>query len=297
MKPSRIRDLERQRIENLRRAGLCGMALIHEALLTRGFLVEADQEGEWLSRGSHPLDARTLEEMLAVEMLGAGARRMARLSLQPGAMPQVVARQILRIPENGGMTAAGPNCNRRMQPTWSWYRRIHFGAKLAVGPGRPGFDENRWGALDTGVALLVKTLPLLRVITYLSCDGHGRAPARVWLWTKWDGLWLQVLLKQRPPRDAIWTAHFEEESRHERDETQKSIGGSFLEIAPPESRFDDTGLSAMLESIRTFARSLLSDEVAADCGARRRRAFEIVGDSLQPSDEQWKAACEQALGL
>ena len=74
---------------------------------------------------------------------------------------------------------------------WEQYCAMVWGAKLAVCPLAGGGH----GALDTGVALLVKTLPLARVATASSCDGHALGPAVIDFFYPWDAQWCRAIFE------------------------------------------------------------------------------------------------------
>jgi len=78
---------------------------------------------------------------------------------------RAMARHILRagLPSLNGMTARDDFTppGLRFKSDWHLFRKARWGPRI---PTR---------VLEPGTALLVKTLPLLKVWTWLSCDGHG----------------------------------------------------------------------------------------------------------------------------
>jgi hypothetical protein len=124
---------------------------------------------------------------------------MASIRLIGGATePMAVAEAIVSLPENKGrMTSAGiaPDFHGRFYATWSTYRDMVWGAKR---PTCPMTENDRgatrvYNALDLGIALFVKALPLARVATIISCDGHGTRAAAVEFAFDWDAAWCSAV--------------------------------------------------------------------------------------------------------
>ena len=120
-----------------------------------------------------------------------------------------------------------------------------------------------YNALDLGVALLVKVLPLARVATNAwSCDGHGRGPATIRFRFDWDAPWgkavFGVLAEATPKNTWKWN----------RD----------LHVAP-QGEYCDTAVLGMLNDIQHFARRLLNQSTIDKIGRARARTLEVFGDS------------------
>jgi hypothetical protein len=125
------------------------------------------------------------------------------------------------------------------------------------------YDSIPSGALDLGVALLVKTLPLARIATSYSCDGHGEREAFVWLAFDWDDLWGEAVFKaivgDTPNSIWVWSDRK-------------------LSIAP-RGGYGDTELFGMLSDIQRFARSLLHQPTIDKIGRARTRTLGEFGKS------------------
>jgi hypothetical protein len=302
-------DGDRQRIRAIEQARLLSLSetcspdeLVKEALLTRGFLATLDHRGLILAEGSHENDARVLEdiEQLAIMPIGATsfsvsvsvrdperARTAApnpQLKFFEHTIPKpnhssttgdayAIAKRIVGIADNRGMTTVGVGTFTR--DTWGSYRRMRYGARIAV-RGKSS------GSLDLGIALLVKALPLARVGTHMSCDGHGRVPARIWFWTRWDAFWFEAILGRFPPEPGARWSIIDEGSH------------PVLSIAPDGDIANDQALAAMLGSIRSFARAFLDTERTKLLGARRQSVLNKFGER-EPSEDEWRTACKNAL--
>lgn len=227
-----------------------GDELVHEALLRRGFIVTRGDGCSHLAPGFHPSDLELLSRILLAEPHARGPRLRA-----PAGNARRCATQIMSIPEHRhGWIAL------RVHRSWARYRAMRWGHHVSVGP-----DRNVHGGLDIGVALLVKALPLARVMTVSSCDGHGRGdgPAHVMFASCWDGAWFRAVF------DAIG-GDFEGcdwRSDHES-----------LEIRPADHR--DT--ANMLDGIHAFALRLLDRELIDRIGAARARLLRALGDEPPP---------------
>jgi hypothetical protein len=267
----RIRKIEQARLRSL--WGTCrGAELVKEALLTRGFLTTLDQRGLMLAEGSHVQDGRMLER---IPDLFIRPGRWSSCSISVGsAHARAIARRIIDIPDGKGFTSTG--VGPFISASWRAYRKMRYGALLAIA-------DQYSGSLDLGVALLVKALPLARVGTHMSCDGHGLKPARIWFWTRWDAFWFEAILGRFPPGPgARWSITF---------------GGwphGALSIEPDGDIANNQALAAMLGSIRSFARGLLDTERAQFFGNRRQGVMDMFGER-EPDDEEWRQACVGAM--
>lgn len=252
--------------EWLLQSGLVGDELLLEGLLRRGFLAYRDDQGVWLGTGSHPedLDVLRLVAGLNVEPVPGHTDRMARVKLQSAGVTAIdVAIRIVAIPENRGFIGIGDMPFNSWRNTWVAYRDMVWGNKVATCPTRL-IRERPLGyiALDLGVALLVKVLPLARVATNAySCDGHGRGPAKVLFRFDWDAPWgaavFDVLGGATPNSTWIW--------------------GTELNVAPQRG-FGDAEVLGMLNDIQHFARRLLNQSIIDKIGLARVRTLEAFGN-------------------
>ena len=254
----------------LLQSGLVGDELVLEALLRRGFLAFRDDQGVWLGTGSHPEDLHVLSLAvgLAVESISGYPDRMARVNWQSSGMTAIdVAIRIVALPENRGFIGIGDMPFmpfRRWGHTWVAYRNMVWGNMVATCPTRL-MHERPLGyiALDLGVALLVKVLPLARVATNAwSCDGHGRGPATIRFRFNWDASWgktvFDVLAGSTP--DSTW--------KWNRD----------LQVAT-QGEYGDAQVLGMLNDIQHFSRRLLDQSTIDRIGRARARTLAACGKS------------------
>ncbi len=250
--------------EWLLHSGLDGDELLLESLLRRGFLAYRDGEGVWLGTGSHQADIDVLRliEGLEIKEVSGHTDRMAAIRLRPFATDSIVSSTIMCLPEHDrGFTEYGPGgWTHYSDQSWERYRHMVWGAKRPVCPasildGNPVYD-----ALDTGVALLVRTLPLARVATALSCDGHGNGPAYVEFFYPWDRPWgeavFHTLELATPHSQWRWIGRSDEEGK--------------LVILPKDG-YGDEALLGMLDDIQRFSRKLLDQRVIDRIGRARSR--------------------------
>jgi hypothetical protein len=130
---------------------------------------------------------------------------------------------------------------------------MKWGAKLPVCPASSRFQNPVPNALDTGVALLVKALPLARVATSESCDGHGKGPAWVSFHFPWDAMWLKAVMEALdvPHPNSEWV-----------------IRNDGLKVKPLFG-YSDHGLRGMFNDIQAFSRRLMSQDVIDWLGRTR----------------------------
>lgn len=235
------------------------------ALRFRGFLALVDDGGVWLATGSHADDLGILLTIggLVVRPVAGDPDRAARVSIRRGNAPLDVAKHIIGLPEHhggrqhGGFTSVGPGLF--LGTCWANYGAMEWGAKLAACP-----TERSWGAgaLDVGVALLVKTLPLARVATSLSCDGHGRRPAWVALHYPWDLPWARIVFDTLGAPDPA---------------VQWSWGNGAVMIQPRDG-FTDAAVKRMLLDVQTRSQRLLDQGVIEAIGRARRQVLKELGE-------------------
>ena len=181
-----------------------------DALLWRGFLAFRDEHGIWLGKGSHVADIEVLRliESLEVNVIDEDSTRAAAVRYRGNDLFDV-AKKIIFLPQHQGFSRFGLG-GWNQKSGWVQYRSMRWGAKKAVCPAVKLDSEYVYDALDIGVALLVKALPLIRVATALSCDGHMARSAHVSLYYPWDTIWAEMVLNaigtQTPNSDWNWNA-------------------------------------------------------------------------------------------
>jgi hypothetical protein len=254
----------------LLQSGLVEEELLLEALLRRGFLAYRDDQGVWLGTGSHPadLDVLRLVTGLKVEPVSDHKDRKARVKMRSTRVRAMdVALAIVVLFESYSSFTTGGIPGFLGSNGWNSYRTMAWGAKLPIGPTMKGginCQAVESGVLDLGVALLVKVLPLARVATSISCDGHGERPATIPFCFEWDPFWAKAVfdvLDAATPK-SIWSWN----------------GG--IEIAPScESQdFSDAEVLGMLNDIQHFARRLLDQITIDKIGRARAGTLEAFGD-------------------
>jgi hypothetical protein len=253
----------------LMQTGLEDEALLLEALLRRGFLAFRDSQRLWLGSGSHRADLRVLRliDGLEINAVTGDPDKDAAVCIQSGAESRVkdIATEIIGLGEHhmddvsGGFTSTG--VAPHLPGTWAKYRQMVWGAKLAVCPATSRRQAPVNEALDLGIALLVKVLPLARVATSLSCDGHGKGPAFISLHFPWDTPWseaiFQTLQPQTPNSTWLWK-------------------DAALTVEP-KAGFGEREVLGMLNDIQSFARRLLNREVIFNIGNARARTIATLG--------------------
>ncbi len=263
----------------LHRSGLEGDDLLTEALCRRGFLAYRDEQGVWLGTGSHEADLEVLRliDGIAVEPVSGDKQRMARVRLIAGeTAPMAAAETVVSLPENKGrMTSAGiaPDFHGHFYATWNSYRGMLWGAKR---PTCPMTEDDRgatriYNALDLGIALFVKVLPLARVGTSLSCDGHGKQPAYILFEFEWDAAWSNAVfdaLRVASP-NTVWFVK-------DRDLyiVPSCAADEFAkEFRLEETEFTDAQVLGMLDDIQRVSRRLLDQDTIDRIGRARTRTL------------------------
>lgn len=256
----------------LQQSSLTGEALLLEALLRRGFLAYRDDQGVWLGTGSHSedLDVLRLIDGLAIEPVTGHKERMARIKLPSPVVSVIdVAIRIVGLPENRSFIGTADMPHSRRGTTWGAYRNMVWGNMVAVCPIRL-IKERALGyiALDLGVALLVKTLPLARVTTNgYSCDGHGRGRAKILFGFPWDAIWGKVVfvaLGTDTP-NSTWDWH------------------PALHVAPLGG-YGDEEVLGMLNDIQVFSRRLLQQGNIDRIGHARTKTLMALGEATPTAE-------------
>ncbi len=268
-------------LEWLASSHLEGQALVLEALLRRGFLAFEDASGLWLGAGSHPFDLQALSciDGLSVVKVHAAGPGYARVRTTVNAAR--VARSIVSLPEHhvDGVTSHWTGTGiLNLKAGWGQYRRMAWGAKRAVCGSRYAGHTQAHDALDLGVALLVKTLPLVRVATAYSCDGHGVEEARVDLHFPWDRPWCQEVVGRLlvGPRHARW-----------------DFNGNTLSISSPHG-YGDAEVIGFLNDVQRFARRTLDASLIETVGAARAATLQELGEAA-PSLADFAACASRQL--
>ena len=253
----------------LQQSGLAGDQLLLEALLRRGFLAYPDEQGIWLGTGSHPEDIVVLRQIdgLAIEAVSGHKDRMASLSLTAHEIPVVrVALAIVAIPENhwdGHSRWTGYGLPGYLGNVgWNSYRRMTWGVKMALCPTTRLLGSRSENALDLGLGLLAKTLPLARVATHACCDGHGEKPVWIAFVTDWDSMWARAVF------DVLKCDLFNSSWDWNRALRVEPIGG-----------FGDAEVLGMLDDIQHFSRRLLHQTVIDKIGKARSKTLIALGES------------------
>ena len=253
----------------LQQSGLDGDQLLLEALLRRGFLAYRDEQGVWLGTGSHPEDIVVLQRIdgLAIEAVSGHKDRMARVSMTMPETPAMrVAIGIVAIPENhwnGHSRWTGYGLQGyRGSVGWNSYRKMTWGVKMATCPTTRLLGFQSENALDLGLALLVKALPLARVATHACCDGHGVKPVWIAFATDWDSLWarsvFEVLEGPMPNSSWDWNRALHVE---------------------PKGGFGDAEVLRMLDEIQHFSRRLLHQTIIDKIGRARSKTLMAFGET------------------
>jgi hypothetical protein len=238
----------------LRSEAIDGEELLLEALLRRGFLAYRDQDGLWLGTGSHQSDAAVLQLVpgLASVLVHKHRDRCCEISFvdtDPHTSSEI-ARTIISLGEHhvgsdwGGFSCFGMGYGYWGAYTWPNYCKISFGAQVAVCPAESLHQSPVQDALDIGIALLVKSLPLAGVVTALSCDGHGIKPAFISFCFDWDRCWCESVFSalSHNPLHSEWE------------------WGNELKIHP-KNGYGDESVTLMLEDIQQCARRFLESEI------------------------------------
>lgn len=284
MKSEKAIDRQGVVVKYLMTQGLSEQHLVAEALLLRGFPAWADDQCAWLAEGMHTSD------IFVISALGAKVDDNAEgaLAITTPADPEAFARSVIYLGEHRGMSGVGPSEHKRIS-TWADYRAMKWGAKIPVSP-QPSLKaarENKWSrsenALDIGVALLVKILPLLRVATSQCCDGHGERPVTVAFHYRWDILWLEAVLKTLREHSLFSTAH----SEWKIDDA--------LTITPVDGYLNEETWLALYLDIQTFSRRCMDRSLIDSVGAARDAVMEHLSPSQEPTESDFLISAEAKL--
>ena len=136
-----------------------------QALLCRGFLAEQTPDGA-LVVGVNAALMRRYSDLALASVRGGGVITPEGVLFRAQEDRARAGRQAERImlaglPSLNGMTGRNDWGPGLRFSEWNHFRKVRWGPRIPV------------RVLEPGVALLVKTLPLIRVWTWLSCDGHG----------------------------------------------------------------------------------------------------------------------------
>jgi hypothetical protein len=265
--------------EWLLHSDLEGGELLLEALQRRGFLVYRDSDGVWFGTGSHPADLAVVSfiDGLSVTPVVGHPNRMASIKVAAGTRPlEDVAISIVGLPENhcdGHSSWTGTGVGPFVAHSWSHYRDMAWGAKMAVCPTADIHRKSVDNALDLGVALLVKAFSLARVGTGYSCDGHGNGPAQVSFHFPWDAPWGRSVFDALgfEPLNSSWLWN--------------SNGCSEVQIEPLGG-FGDAAIKGILDDTQIFARHLMDQNVISKVG--RARSKTLAALPYEPTVSQFE---------
>jgi len=265
--------------EWLKTSNLSGDQLLLEALLRRGFLAFLDQEGVFLGSGSHAGDSAILKLVDGIEIFPTTARmdRVAKIAFRDS--DQVAAAiRIVALGENHTGTGIGHftgfGVGGYIKDDWPSYKRMKWGTKMAVCPAQVQGQPDVWNALDTGIALLVKALPLARVGTAYSCDGHGTEPANIEFHFPWDPQWAEAVFWILGATTPGSTWHW----------------GKRNVTIYPSFGYSDPAVLAMLHDLQCVSRLLLNQQVIDRIEVARSNLMSDIkacnrwGDDLPPND-------------
>lgn len=275
----------------LHRSGLEGDDLLMEALYRRGFLAYRDEQGVWMGTGSHEADLEVLQliDGITVEPVSGDEHRMARVRrIEVETAPMAVAEAIVSLPENKNrMTSAGLGSG--FDRTWEHYRQMRWGAKR---PTCPMTENDRgatrvYNALDLGIALFVKALPLARVAAIISCDGHGTRAAAVEFAFDWDAAWCSAVfgaLHVAIP-NTVWFVNANGIHIVPSSVANKFANGSTLQ----EFEFTDSQVLGMLDDIQRVSRRLLDQDTIDRIGRARTRTLKAFRTWPPPDEHRFAA--------
>ncbi|MEI6278640.1 MAG: hypothetical protein WCQ16_04550 [Verrucomicrobiae bacterium] len=252
-------------VEWLRNSCLEGDELLLESLLRRGFLAFKDEDGIWLGSGSHGMDAAILNSIKGLDVeFDNRPDRIAKISSNRKVDMLRIATAVIAIPEHHvGEACGGFITDSYLETTWKKYCEMKWGFMLPVCPAHFCDQKKVENALDLGIALLVKALPLARVATRLSCDGHGIGPAKIYLHYPWDVYWATAVFSALgiPTPNTKW-------EWNENELTIKPIGGKYTK----------TAVLGMLNDIQACARRLLNKNIIEQIGDARSKMLENIGE-------------------
>ena len=150
--------------------------------------------------------------------------------------------------------------------SWGSFRRLQYGLKIPV------------RALDPGIALLVKTMPLLGLHTVMSCDGHMLKPPVIHFFSGYHLSWASVALPQFLPANDAFAARWRFVSlgrgwlRYQWHLGTNGCGGAL------EERFE------LYSNIQRLCREIFRDDFAARARACKQRLS-------QPRDLEDREQC------
>lgn len=271
-----------------RQSGLAGLPLVFEALLRRGFICEMNSARIELALGSPIEDAMALRSIPGIKVTRHEIDSPIQISVSGPSLSaeecEKISSVILAIPDNRGFTTGGFN-SCYVGGGWSSYKNMKWGAKIPV-------TASGSGALDGGVALLVKVFPLVRVGTSFSCDGHGERPAKIEFAYDWDSGWAQAVLDWYLPSadKSLWT-----------------FSPRTLQIAPvreaagqlqpaTEGNYTDEEITGMLADIQRVSRSILDRNNIERIRVARENTLNAFG-STEPSIEAFYEEAKRQIQL
>jgi hypothetical protein len=156
---------------------------VRTILLWRGFLVRREGNSLFLCTGSAEADAQFLQSQgIGVQRITTHEKNYSEI-LNPNAIPDALLYQVFSCPAEGSVLGGPFRHGGIVNQTWGAFVRCRFGVEVPV------------CVLDSGIALLVKVLPLLGLHTEESCDGHLVNPPWIRFMSEHHLNWARLVLK------------------------------------------------------------------------------------------------------
>ena len=172
-----MNDFNSERFEQVLRDGSDPVARLASVLLWRGFLIERQGADLFLSAGSPSEDRHRLSR-LGFKVKSLTKAKATQLALPGFIEDRGFLENIFYLEtRNSGFTAPP-----HIPGTLPSFVRCQYGAEIPV------------EVLDSGIALLIKTLPAIGVLTVHSCSGHGKGSASIIVHDDWHLRWLRAVV-------------------------------------------------------------------------------------------------------
>ena len=247
---------------------LRGSELLFEWLLCAGFLVTRDPDSG-VVRCREARDHRELPSRLVLEE-GVDGEREVRFSTDVDDPASYIGEMLKVGPPENVFTAI--TCERE---SWPQFRALRYGVRFQP------------GSLELGVALLVRTLPLITVPTEVS--GHGR-DGSFFLRVKIDGsygrAWFRFLLEQEL-RHVLPALDVEVLRQGLRYSERIALGA--------QNENEARALASFWRGQR-LARVLLDKERCEEVRTRRRRIVDSFERGERPTPEEFRCRCADMWG-
>jgi hypothetical protein len=183
-----------------------GEKILADTLLRRGFPVRLEDRGLALCPGAMPEDAEFLAKLL--RRLEPKPTKMTSLTCEvwndrhflitvavddPSLLDQFRRRVLFgRSVQSSGFIGS-PVQDSHLMNSFEGFRRTHYGARFPL------------VYIEEGIALLVKVLPWVGVLTSMSCEGHldradrrdeNHAIPRIWFYNDFHGEWCRLIFER-----------------------------------------------------------------------------------------------------